>query len=135
MQLPCYSKYRKTLTMNRFKKEEIRNRRELRAGLSEMEIKLLDREEFRQHMIFELARSIHEQWFPEEYDHIYDSIEEAKDRLKGINPMSESYNVDIATRRKAISVSPLSESGMPICNDSWQIAYTEAEARMKSRIK
>ncbi len=121
--------------MNRFRKEEIRKYQEARAGLSELEIKRLDRKDMRQRMIFELAQSIHEEWFPEEYDHVYDSVAEAKERKIGINPMSGGYTADIATRRKAISVSPLSESGMPICNDSWQIAYTEAEARMKSRIK
>lgn len=121
--------------MNRFKKEEARKYREARTGLSELEIKRLDRDELRNSEIFELAQSIHEEWFPEEYDHVYDSVAEAKERKRGINPMSEGYTADVETRRKAMAVSLLSESGMPICNDSWKIAYTEAETRMKRRIK
>ena len=121
--------------MNRFKKEEARKYRESRSGLSELEIKRLDRDKLRNSEIFELAQSIHEEWFPEEYDHVYDSVAEANERKRGINPMSEGYIADVENKRKTMTVSLLSESGMSICNDSWQIAYTEAGNRMKKRTK
>lgn len=116
--------------MNRFRKEENRKHQEARVGLSELQIKRLDREEMRQRMIIELARSIHEEWFPEEYDYVYDSIAEAEQRRKGVNPMSEEYMADVTARREAMNVSLLSGAGKSISNDSWKIAYAEAEARM-----
>ena len=119
--------------MNRFRKEENRKYQQARAGLSELEIKRLDREEMRQRMVFELARSIHEEWFPEEYDYLYDSIAEAEQRKNGVNPMSEDYITDVGTKRKTMKVNPLTESGKSANNDTWKIAYNEAEARIKIR--
>lgn len=38
-----------------------------------------------------LGRELHAALFPEEYDHMYDSVSEAKDRQRGKNPMSADY--------------------------------------------
>lgn len=38
-----------------------------------------------------LGRELHAALFPEEYDHIYDSVAEAKDRKRGKNPMNAEY--------------------------------------------
>ncbi len=117
--------------MNRYKAEEERKRREARAGLSDEEIKALDREEARNAEIVEHARKIHIEWFPEEYDHMYDSIADANDRAKGINPMSAEYIAEVGARRAERSVTPLAVNGLPVSNDSWEIAYKEAEARLR----
>lgn len=117
--------------MNRYKAEEERKRREARAGLSDEEIKALDREEARTAEIVELARKIHIEWFDEEYQHMGDSIGDANDRAKGINPMSAEYIAKVDARRAELGVTPLAENGMPVSNDSWEIADKEAEARLR----
>ncbi|WP_296644756.1 hypothetical protein [Roseinatronobacter sp.] len=38
-----------------------------------------------------LARELHGALFPEEYDHMYDSVAEAKARLRGENPMDDKH--------------------------------------------
>ena len=117
--------------MNRFKKEEERKRHEARSRLSELEIKQLDREEEVERQINELARSIHAKRFPEEYDYMFDSIADASDRASGKNPMNAEYIAKVAARRAAMGVSPLSGSGMPTSDDSWKIAYAEAEVHIR----
>jgi len=116
--------------MNRFKKEEARRYREAREGLSEEEIRELDRKEALENQIRDLAREIHFEWFPEEYDFMVDSISDAKDRHRGINPMSEDYTQRVNARRREFGVSPLGADGMPTSNESWDIAYAEAKKRI-----
>ena len=36
-------------------------------------------------------KDLHQKLSPEEYDLIYDSVSEAKERRKGINPMSKEH--------------------------------------------
>ncbi len=117
--------------MNRFKKEELKQRREAREGLTSEEIKQLEQDEELERKINELARSIHAERFPEEYDHMYDSAMDASDRAAGKNPMNAEYIAKVAARRAAMGVSPLSESGMPTSDDSWKVAYADAEARVR----
>ncbi|MEP3561268.1 MAG: hypothetical protein ABJM19_08485 [Marinobacter sp.] len=117
--------------MNRYKAEEARKRREARAGLSELEIKRLDVDEDRESLITDLARKIHIERFPEEYDHYHDSIADAADRSRGINPMSVDYIAKIAEKRRRDGVAPLGDDGMPVSTDSWEIAYREAEAQLR----
>lgn len=117
--------------MNRYKAEEARKRREARAGLSELEIKRLDVDGDRERLITDLARKIHIERFPEEYDHYHDSIADAADRSRGINPMSADYIAKIAEKRRRDGVAPLGDEGMPVSTDSWEIAYREAEARLR----
>lgn len=38
-----------------------------------------------------LGRELHAALFSEEYDHLYDSISEAKDRQRGVNPMNADH--------------------------------------------
>lgn len=117
--------------MNRFKAEEARKHSEARARLSDAEIKTLDREEVRNAEILELARRIHIKWFEEEYVHFYDSVADSNDRARGINPMSHEYIERVAAKREEWGVTPLSENGMPLSNDTWEIAYAEAEDRLR----
>lgn len=44
--------------------------------------------------------------FPEESDCVYDSHSEAKERRRGINPMSEEYQRKVNLRRFAMGVAP-----------------------------
>lgn len=116
--------------MNRHKAEETRTRHEACSGLSELEIKRFDVNERRERLITDLARKIHIDRFPEEYDHYHDSISDAADRRRGINPMSADYIAKIAENRRRNGVAPLGGDGMPVSTDSWEIAYREAEARL-----
>lgn len=117
--------------MNRFKKEELRKEREARVGKTASEIEAIDREDRLKSKIEELARKIHIDRFPEEYDHYHDSIADAADRSRGINPMSADHIAKIAEKRRRDGVAPLGDDGMPVSTDSWEIAYREAEARLR----
>ena len=119
--------------MNRFKKEEARKYRDARIGLSEHEIKRLDREDAIKAKINELARKIHVERFPEEYDHMYDSVAGAKERASGRNPMNSEYIAKVAIRRANAGVSALSESGISVSDDTWKIALREAEDLVRGK--
>ena len=113
--------------MNRFKKEAIRKHDEARAGLSPEEIEILDKKEAELNKISELARKIHIERFPEEYDHMYDSISDANERSMGRNPMSKEYIERINAKRAASGVSQLSKSGMATSDDTMVLCIEEAE--------
>ena len=113
--------------MNRFKKEEKRKRDEARKGLSAKEIEILDKKEEEDNKINELARKIHVEKFPEEYDFMYDDHVDANRRARGINPMSKEYIDKINKKRAAMGVSPLSESGMSTSNDTMAMCIEEAK--------
>ena len=117
--------------MNRFKLEQQRKHNALRAGLSEHEIKRLDRDEAVKAEIFKLAEKIHRSKYPEEYCHTLDDHVDHAQRKKGINPMSEEYISSVAHKRAEAGVSPLSKNGMPVSDDTWKIAYAEAEALVR----
>lgn len=51
--------------------------------------------------------------FPEEYDFVYDSILESKERRQGKNPMHRDYNEIVNRRRLELGVSPLGKNGKP----------------------
>lgn len=111
--------------MNKAKKEEARKLREAYENLSQEEL-----QEFEQQRRIEaLAKEIHFELFPEEYDHMMDSIADAKDRRRGINPMSEEYTQRVNARRKELGVPTLAPNGLPACQTSWEVAYSEAEKR------
>lgn len=55
-----------------------------------------------------LGRELHAALFPEEYDHVYDSVSEAKDRQRGKNPMSASYVEHRNTLRAQVGFTPFS---------------------------
>ncbi|MBJ6137969.1 hypothetical protein JAO79_10590 [Marinobacter litoralis] len=90
----------------------------------------LDQQKTLQARICELARTIHIERFPEEYDHYYDSIADASDRASGINPMSKEYIERVTAKRKKEGMSPLAENGLPTANDTREIALAEAERQL-----
>ena len=113
--------------MNRFKRESKRKRDEARKGLSPEEIEILDKKESELNKIKKLAHKIHIEKYPEEYDFMYDSISDSNDREMGINPMSQEYIDRIKEKRAALGVSPLSESGLPISDDTMALCVEEAK--------
>jgi hypothetical protein len=114
-----------------FKKEEKRKHNEARKGLTEEQIAFLDGEDEESKKIEELARKIHAEKFPEEYDFMYDSLPDANDRKRGINPMSAEYVEKIEQKRSDLGVSPLSESGMPTSDDTLKLCLEEATKIIK----
>jgi hypothetical protein len=67
------------------------------------------------------GRELHAALLPEEYDHMYDSVSEAKDRQRGKNPMSAEYVEKTNTLRAQVGFTPFSV-GPDACNDdtySW----------------
>ena len=49
---------------------------------------------------------LHIKLFPEEYDHIYDSVEDLSLRRRGISPMDTDYILRINQRRQLLNVEP-----------------------------
>lgn len=82
-------------------------------------------------------RAFHREHFPEEYDFHYDSISEAKQRDKGINPMSEEYQRRVNLRRLSLGVMPyLGSVGIDSTEgliSSW--AYCEQQLTKQSEEK
>lgn len=120
--------------MNRLKKEEQRKHDAARKGLSADEVKAVDLEDELQKTVDELARTIHSEKFPEEYDFIYDSGADASERSRGINPMTQAYAEKIKKKRASLCISQLAENGMPASEDSYQICLEEAKKRIFSDI-
>jgi len=116
--------------MNRLKKEETRAYQKAREGLSDADIKRVNEEDARNQQISQLARTLHFELFPEESDNQLDSISDAADRRRGINPMSAEYTAKVNARREKLGVSPLGLNGMPTTNDSWDVAFREARKRV-----
>ena len=54
----------------------------------------------------QLRRELHAALFPEEYDHVYDSISEAKERQRGVNPMNADHVVKTNTLRAQLGFTP-----------------------------
>ncbi|WP_018403514.1 hypothetical protein [Marinobacter gelidimuriae] len=116
--------------MNRFKKEEARAYQKTREGLSEADIKRVNEEEARNQQVSQLARTLHFELFPEESDNQLDSISDAADRRRGINPMNPEYAAKVNARREELRVTPLGKNGMPTADDSWDVAFREARKRV-----
>ncbi len=112
--------------MNKAKKEKARKLREAHENLSPEELQEFERKQ----RIMALAKEIHSEMFPEEYDFMMDSNADANDRRRGINPMSEEYTERVNARRKELDVPPLGPDGLPTCRVSWEVAYAEAEKRL-----
>jgi hypothetical protein len=53
-----------------------------------------------------LGRELHAALFPEEYDHMYDSVSEAKDRRRGKNPMNAEYMEKTKSLRAQLEFTP-----------------------------
>ena len=119
--------------MNRYKAEETRKRRETRAGLTEGEVKQLDQEEAIEEQINELARKIHAERYPEEWDFMFDDNVDYASRRSGINPMCNAYIQKTNQKRAQEGVTPLSDIGLPVDETSWKTACAEAEAVIRGR--
>ncbi len=119
-------KNRKT-TMNRMNKEIKRKYKEARQGLSKEEIAVLDRKEAIEKEIENMAHKIHIEKFPEEYDCMGDSILDAEERSRGINPMNQEYIEKIQKKREKLGVSQLSESGRRVSDDTFNLCRKEAK--------
>jgi hypothetical protein len=121
--------------MNREKKEAKRKHEAARKGLSKDQIAALDLEDLINDKIEKLARQIHGEKFTEEYDFTQDSIADAKDRGRGINPMSQEYIEKIKKKREKLGVSQLAENGMPVSNDTHVLCENEAKRQIYSDLK
>lgn len=99
--------------MNRMKKIEQERYTEKTKNLNEDEKKIFDTVLELQEQYESLVHKLHTLIFPEEYDFMYDSIEEAEDRKKGNNPMRETYIKRINEKRKRLGVLSLNNDGMP----------------------
>jgi hypothetical protein len=113
--------------MNKVKREEARKLREATENLSADELK----EFFQKREIQALAKKIHFELFPEEYDFMMDSIADLRDRRRGVSPMNPEYTERANARREELGVPPLGPDGMPTCQTSWKVAYAEAEAERR----
>lgn len=113
--------------MNRFKTEQIRKRYDARKGLSPEDIEIFDKQDSELNKICELARKIHIERFPEEYDFMLDSISDSNVRSMGKNPMNREYVERIKAKRTALGVSQLSQSGLPTSSDTMDFCIEEAK--------
>jgi hypothetical protein len=100
--------------MNRYNREERRKYNVARKGLSKEELQALDLEEEREKQIADLAHRMHVKLYPEEYDCMFDRFVEARDRRRGVNPMSKEYIEKVNEKRIKEGVSPLAENGIPM---------------------
>ena len=64
----------------------------------------------------DMARKLHYELFPETYDMTGDSIEDAKMRKDGKNPMSSEYTIEVNERRQRLGFAPLGDNGLPTDN-------------------
>jgi hypothetical protein len=109
--------------MNRVEKERAKKRAALCRELGEEQVQKMELAEA-------LAKKLHQEMFPEEYDYMMDSISDANDRRRGINPMSAEYTAEVNARRAELGVSPLGQDGMPVDSSSWEVANKEALKRL-----
>jgi len=112
--------------MNRFKKEEKKRHDQARKELTGDQVAALDLEDERARKIETLAREIHIDKFPEEYDFMYDSGADIKDRKNNINPMNQKYIDKTKKKRSDLKVSQLSEAGMPLSDDTMKLCLQDA---------
>ena len=104
--------------MNRFKKEEaarfVESRKNSADGRGDPSSDTrLDRDCFEKAVF-----TLHIDVFPEEYDYMYDSNADAKDRDRGINPMRSEYVDRVRKRRKNLGIPELSANGIAANSDT-----------------
>lgn len=84
-----------------------------------------------QEQVFSCVQKIlHHYYFPEEYDYVYDSISEAKERKRGVNPMSQEYTDKTNARRNQLGVSALDSAGEAQDDSSISFASEVAEKQV-----
>jgi len=64
--------------------------------------------------------ALHVKLFSEESDYMYDSNVDAKNRARGINPMSEEYQIKTNLKRVSLGFLPLAKDGTPNDGDKTQ---------------
>lgn len=84
--------------------------------------------------ILDNAKKLHLFLFQEEFDHMYDSYADAKDRANRISPINKEYREKVKDKRKKLGVSPLSSDGNSTDNTSMQLCIVECTASSKNRI-
>jgi len=97
--------------MNKFKKEAANKRAKEIEGLSTKQIEAIDERST-------LLTQLHAKLFSEETDFMMDSIEDARERKRGKNPMSHTYTDKVNAKRVELGVSLLKENGLPANNSS-----------------
>ena len=118
--------------MNRVKKEEIRKHKEARQGLTPEQVQVLDAQDIENALIEALARKMHVARFAEEYDYMYDSTSDARERQRGVNPMSQEYMAKIKEKRQQQGVSPLAENGLALTQETNELCLQEAKGLIDS---
>jgi len=114
--------------MNRLQKENIRKCNEAQKGKSPEEIDELDKQDLLNEKIEKLARELHLEKFPEEYDYMSDDAADYNNRIhRNTNPMHQSYIDEVNQRRISSGFLPLAENGMPVNQET--IEYCLHEAR------
>lgn len=81
-------------------------------------------------LLLNIKENVHGRYFPEEYDYVYDSSVEAKDRKRSINPMSQEYTDKVNARRAKLGVSPLGPDGQAQDRSSDTFASKVAKEQM-----
>ncbi len=97
--------------MNREKKEALKKEQSIVEGMSPEQLEIYQEVSDICTRINTLRSKVHHKLFPEEYDFMSDDHIDIKARRRGINPMSEDYQMKVPERRQAIGIRPLSESG------------------------
>jgi hypothetical protein len=77
--------------MNRFKKEEAKQRKKRYENLTDEEIQAIEQEELAAEKFGERVRFWHARIFSDEYDFMYDDHIDAQRRSNGENPMRQEY--------------------------------------------
>lgn len=80
-----------------------------------------------------LAKTLHLEKFPEEYDYISDSSEDARQRKFGTNPMSDEYILEVTVRREKLGVSPLLENGTFESNETLELMLKQAKLILSTK--
>lgn len=121
--------------MNRTKKEALKKHNAEREGLTAQEIATLDAKDDLAVKVGEKTMQLHNILFSEEGDFHYDSVMEAGQRHRGINPMSTGYIERIRLRRAAMGIKPLTVSGMAQSDDSLELCQFVARKMVAGTFK
>ena len=74
------------------------------------------------------VRKRHIELFSEEYDHMFDSFSEARERRKGLSPMDAAHLENANKRRVAMGFEPLSDSGNATSRDTFDYVAQKMRA-------
>lgn len=84
-------------------------------------------------MSTEKARELHMLLFPEEYDFHYDSTADARDRRRGINPMSAEYIANRDQLRSELGFGPYGLNSDAIDTLEWVEAKVQSDCEDELR--